>query len=123
MSLSSIGPAMQALSPASPAVARQIPQSAASPKASSGGAGAVESAPFNHRSLIEGLQQKLRAQVLTEKNLSAESLNAMGSEQRRSTEAAISDAVDLKLRETMVRRADEAAASGQHEGALLNLRA
>lgn len=123
MSSMSIGPATLAAFAASPAVARQNPHSPPSTEAPSGGVGAVQSAPFNHRSLIEGLQQKLRAEVLTEKNLSVETLNSMGSEQRKSVEAAISDAVDLKLRETMMRRAGEASAPGQREGALLNLRA
>ncbi len=47
----------------------------------------------------------------------------MGSEQRKSVEAAVTDTVDLKLRETLMRRTGEAAAPVQREDALLNLRA
>jgi hypothetical protein len=79
--------------------------------------------PFNHRHLIDGLKGKLRAEVLTEKNMDPSTLNAMSSEQRVHVEAEIGRQVDQKLRETMERTAHVAAESGKTEGALLNIRA
>lgn len=123
MAVSSVNPFVNIMSPASAAVSRQAPPSLGPTDNTPRELGESGSSPFNHRHLIEGMKDKFRAQVMTEKDIDATTLNAMSSEQRASVEAEIGRQVDQKLRETMERTAQDAARSGKTEGALLNIRA
>ncbi len=81
------------------------------------------SAPWNTRSIMDGMKQKLAGQVMAERGLNASSMQAMPSEQRAATEREIGREVDRMLQASMERIAQGAAESGRREGALLNVRA
>lgn len=121
MAVSSVNPFVNIMSPASAAVSRQAPPHLGPTDTTPRELGESGSSPFNHRHLIEGMKDKLRAQVLTEKDMDATTLNAMSSEQRASVEAEIGREVDQKLKETMDRVVQDASKSGKTQGLLVDI--
>lgn len=122
MAVSSVHPFVNIMSPASAAISRQAPPNLRAPTDNTpqelGESGASQ---FSHRHLIEGMKDKLRAQVLTEKNIDPSTLDAMPSEQRASVEAQIGREVDQKLRETLDRVVEDGSRSGKTQGLLVDL--
>lgn len=123
MSVSSVNSSVNIMSPASAAISRQTPPGRNPTDTTPKEIGDSGSTPFNHQHLIEGMKEKLRAQIMTEKDMDASTLNAMSSEERKSVEAEIGRLVSQKLQETMQRMQQDAAVAGKTEGALLNIQA
>ncbi|RZJ00913.1 MAG: hypothetical protein EON90_05260 [Brevundimonas sp.] len=123
MTISSVNPFVNAMSPASIAIARQTPPGRDPTDARPKEVGDSGATPFNHRSLIDGMKEKLRAEILKEKDMDASSLDRLPAERRASVEAEIGRLVSAKLQESLQRIASTAAQNGQTEGALLDVRA
>lgn len=123
MSVSSVNSFVNIFTPGSVAISGQTPPGRNPTEAAPREIGESGSAPFNHRHLIDGAKERLRAVVMAEKDIDSNTLNAMSSEERKSAEAEIGKLVNQKLQETMQRMQQDAAGSGKTEGALLDLRA
>lgn len=121
MSVSSVSGAQNFLTPANVVMGRQdLPnptRAAAAPER------ADPAASANYRFITDCVKDRARAQVMTEKNMSPETLNTMGSERRVHAEKEIGRLVNERLQEMMQRKVQDAAAAGQMQGALLNIRA
>lgn len=76
-----------------------------------------------HEQKIEALKEKLRAQILADRNLSEEGVANMSSEERVSLEDEIAKLIEQKLKEAMEEAMEEAASTGQTRAVFLDIMA
>ena len=76
-----------------------------------------------HEQKIETLKEKLRAQILADRNLSEDSIAGLSSDERTSLEDEIAKLVEQKLKEAMERAIEDAARTGQTKAVFLDIMA
>lgn len=76
-----------------------------------------------HEQKIEALKEKLRAQILSDRNLSEEGVANMSSEERVSLEDEIAKLIEQKLKEAMEQAIEDAASTGQTKAVFLDIMA
>jgi hypothetical protein len=76
-----------------------------------------------HEQKIEALKERLRAEILSDRNLSEEGIAGLSSEQRTSVEDEIARLVEQKLKEAMEQAIEDAASTGQTKAVFLDIMA
>lgn len=76
-----------------------------------------------HEQKMETLKARVRAQILSQRSLTEESITALPSEVRASVEAEVAKLVAEKMQEAMAKEAEDAAATGKTKAVFLDIMA
>jgi len=76
-----------------------------------------------HEQKMETLKARVRAQILSQRSLTEESITALPSEVRASVEAEVAKLVAEKMQEAMAKEAEDAAATGKTRAVFLDIMA
>ena len=123
MAISSVGSFLNSIAPGGAATGRQVSTRSDPLADTMREIRETGLSAWAHRQRIDALKEKLRAQVLTEKNMDPSTIANMPSEKRASVESEIAKLVEQKLQETLERQVEDSARNGKSQGVLLNIMA